>query len=123
MTITPPTPQVADEHTDGLFRHRCHWNPDLYLQTLELAAKAAKLVDSYPENSLPPSLSTFPTQESPQPVKHGVEKGTDLLTKKGNAWSHQMWIRSGCPDLGAGTHPELQQAGGGDLSRHQPRSG
>lgn len=35
---------------------------------------------------------------------------TDVLTTKGNAWSHQVWIRSGRPDLGAGTHPELQQA-------------
>lgn len=36
--------------------------------------------------------------------------GTDLLTTKGNVWSHRVWIRSGRPDLGAGTHAELQQA-------------
>ena len=46
----------------------------------------------------------------------------DLLTRKGNAWSHQVWIRSGRPDLGAGTHSEMQQAGGGYLSNYQPRS-
>ena len=33
-----------------------------------------------------------------------------------------MWIRSGRPDLGAGTHPEMQQAGGGYPSSYQPRS-
>lgn len=37
---------------------------------------------------------------------------------KGNVWSHQVWIHSGHPDLEAGTHPELQEAEGGDLSRH-----
>ena len=80
------------------------------MQTLGFAAK---LVASYPENSLPLSSA----QEWPLPAKHGVDIGVNLLTRKGNAWSHQVWIRSGRPDLGAGTHPELQQAGGGYLSR------
>lgn len=54
VTIMLPTPQITEKHTDEMFRHQCHPKPGLYLQTLEFAAKATKLVDSYPENA--PSL-------------------------------------------------------------------
>lgn len=75
-----PVSQVAEQATDGLFTNWCHLKPELYLQALELAVKATKLVDSCSENFLP--LSLFPAQVCPLPAKHGVAMGTYVLTTK-----------------------------------------